>query len=75
MTTNANTYTLKLDRLYLCDLELACTCIVIDARRVMESLPAGDYRKEHVLPGTIEKWQRLHDMVAAQIDEQDNATA
>lgn len=64
-------YTLSLDRLEICDLLLACTAIVVDARMEMESADCNQYRKEHVLPGTIEKWQKLHDIVDKQLDDQD----
>lgn len=65
-------YTITLDRIELCDLMLACTGIVIDAKQEMENDPdCPQYRREHVLPGTIQKWQRLHDLIEAQIDEID----
>lgn len=65
-------YLLSLDRLYICDLMLACTHIVWDARHEMASDPdCPQYRREHVLPGTIEKWQALHDLLADQLDRQD----
>ncbi len=69
---NTTNYTITLDRNELCDLMLACTGIVIDARIEMENDPnCPKYRREHVLPGTIKKWQRLHDLIEAQIDEID----
>lgn len=68
-TTN---YTITLDRSELCDLMLACTGIVIDARIEMESDPdCPQYRREHVLPGTIKKWQRLRDLIEVQLDQID----
>ena len=67
-----NLYTIRLDRSKICDLLLACTGIKIDAMNEMEHDPnCPKYRREHVLPGTIEKWQNLHDMLEAQLDAQD----
>lgn len=69
---NTTNYTITLDRNELCDLMLACTAIVIDSRNEMENdLSCSKYRREHVLPGTIQKWQRLHDLIEAQIDKID----
>ena len=65
-------YTLKLTRLQICDLLLACTHIKCNAIYEMKNDPeCSDYRREKVLPGTIAKWGNLHDLIEAQLDEQD----
>ena len=64
-------YLLSLDRLHICDLMLACTHIVWDARDEMRDPECPEYRREHVLPGTVEKWQSLHDLLEKQLDKQD----
>lgn len=69
---NENEYTLKLSRLEVCDLMQACTHIVIESRAEMENdSECPEYRKTVVLPGTIAKWQKLHDKVEKQLDGQD----
>lgn len=68
-----NNYLLSLNRLELCDLLMACTHIVINSRDEMLNDPdCPEYRRTHVLPGTIEKWQSLHDKIEKQLDKQDN---
>lgn len=65
-------YTLNLDRHQICDLLLACTHIICNAREEMEHDPnCPEYRREHVLPGTIKKWKNMHDALAEQLEEQD----
>lgn len=65
-------YLLILDRLEICDLMMACTGIVCDARTEMSSDPdCPQYRREHVLPETIKKWQALHDLLEKQLEKQD----
>ena len=66
-----NNYLLSLSRLDICDLMLACTAIVIDSQDEMNSPDCNKYRRENVLPGTIEKWQTLHDRLAKQLEKQD----
>ena len=67
-----NKYLLSLDRLQICDLMLACTHIIWASRDEMEKDPdCPAYRREHVLPGTIKKWQALHDLLEKQLDKQD----
>lgn len=69
---NTEKYTLNLDRLEICDLLLACTHIVCESITEMRNdQECPEYRREHVLPATIEKWKKLHDLVEAQLDEQD----
>lgn len=69
---DGNKYLLSLDRLYICDLMLACTHIVWGAREEMERDPdCPEYRRTHVLPETVKKWQALHDLLADQLDRQD----
>lgn len=66
---NDNAYVVSVSRLEICDLMLACTHIVCAAREEMTSDPTcPEYRREHVLPGTIEKWQALHDKLERQLD-------
>ena len=65
---------IQLDRLSVCDLMLACTEIVIGCKMEMTSDATDkitEYRRAHVLPDTIKKWQRLHDAVEKQLDEHD----
>lgn len=65
-------YLLNLDRIELCDLMLSCTAIIIDARKEMEHDPnCSEYRRKNVLPGTIRKWQTLHDKIKKQLEIQD----
>ena len=64
---NENAYTLTLSRLEICDLLLSCSMIAIDAEREAASADCDDYRKNHVLPGTIKKWRSLHDKLSAQL--------
>ena len=67
-----NTYTLKLSRHEICDLLLACTSIKCDAMNEMKNdADCPEYRRNNVLPKTIEKWGNLHDLLEAQLDEQD----
>lgn len=69
---NDDKYILNLDRLHICDLMLACTHIIWDAKDEMANDPnCPEYRREHVLPGTIKKWQDLHDLLEKQLDKQD----
>ena len=66
---NEKNYVLSLDRLEVCDLMLACTSIIFDARTEMEKDPdCPEYRRSVVLPGTIKKWQALHDKLKKQLD-------
>lgn len=66
---NENNYILSVKRTEICDLMMACTSIIISARVEMKTDPTcSEYRKNHVLPHTIEKWQRLHDKLKAQLD-------
>lgn len=66
--------TIQLDRLSVCDLLIACTEIVIECKMEMASDVTDkitEYRRAHVLPDTIKKWQKLHDAVEKQLDEHD----
>lgn len=66
---NDNAYVVSISRLEICDLMLACTHIVCAAREEMTSnLSCPEYRRDHVLPGTIKKWQALHDKLKRQLD-------
>ena len=65
-----NNYKLKISRTEICDLMLACTGIVIDARTEQRD-PNTDSTRQKVLAATVEKWQSLHDKLKAQLDEQD----
>lgn len=69
---NESNYLLSLNRLEVCDLLLACTNIICASREEMLKDPdCPEYRREHVLPETIKKWQALHDKVERQLDRQD----
>lgn len=72
---NENTYTLQLTRLEICDLMLACTRIFCEAREEMQSPDCNEYRREKVLPGTVRKWEGLHDKVKRQLEAQDMGSA
>ena len=62
-------YVLSVSRLEVCDLMLACTHIVCGAREEIETDPdCPEYRRTHVLPETIKKWQALHDKLNRQLD-------
>lgn len=65
-------YTLNMHRTEVCDLMMACTALIIELENEMkhdETCP--QYRREHVLPESIKKWKRLHDMLKEQLDTQD----
>lgn len=67
-----NNYTLHLNRTDLCDLLMACTSIKIEARIEMDNDPnCSEERRTRILPNTIKKWERLHDILKTQLDEQD----
>lgn len=66
---NEKNYILSVDRLEVCDLMLACTHIVCAAREEMLNDPdCPEFRRTNVLPGTIKKWQALHDKLEKQLD-------
>lgn len=66
---NDNDYVLSVSRLEVCDLMIACTHIIFAARDEMINDPdCSEYRRTHVLPGTIKKWQKLHDKLDRQLD-------
>lgn len=71
LSQNVRTYKLSLKRSEICDLMLACTQIVEIANAEMRDPECGEYRQTVVLPGTIRKWQALHDDLKNQLDEQD----
>lgn len=64
---NDKIYSLTLSRGEVCDLLLACTCIVSGATLEMNDPECPEYRREHVLPETIKKWQTLHDKIADEL--------
>lgn len=68
---NNNGYFLYLQRGEICDLLIACTSIVSEADREMKDPECPEYRREHVLPGTIQKWQKLHDKLFKQLEIMD----
>lgn len=66
---NEKNYVLSVSRLEVCDLMLACTGIVCDMRTEMLTDPdCPEYRRNHVLPESMKKWQRLHDKLKKQLD-------
>lgn len=68
-----NNYTLKLNRSDICKLLTACTNIMIDMRTEMEyDEECPEYRRRHVLPESIKMWEKLHDLIETQLDEQDS---
>ena len=67
-----NEYILKLSRLEICDIMLACTSIKLSARDEMLNDPdCPEYRRDVVLPGTIKKWEALHDNIERQLNGND----
>ena len=68
---NEKDYTLTVSRLEVCDLMLACSQIICGAWDEMRSPDCDEYRKKHVLPGTVKKWQALHDKLDKQLSAQD----
>lgn len=71
---NLEEYTLTLTRRDLCDLMLACTQIEWAARDEMKSADVNEYRRDIVLPGTVAKWEALHDKIEEQLDRLDAET-
>ena len=71
---NEDNYTVTLSRLDICDLLLACTEIKFSALDEMKQKDCPEYRRDHVLPGTVAKWQRLHDKLHEQLDILDAGT-
>lgn len=67
---NRNEYTLKLARVKICDLMIACSGIIRGAREEQNDPETSDTRKE-ILNNTITKWKGLHDELKRQLDEQD----
>ena len=65
---NEKNYVLSISRLEVCDLMLACTNIVCGAMEEMHDPNCNEYRRQHVLPGTVKKWQALHDKLEKQLD-------
>lgn len=71
MSANERTYLLSISRLDVCKISMAITSLIIDMRRELNDPECNEYRKEHVLPQSIEMWQKLHDKVNDQLDRQD----
>ena len=61
---------LNLTRSEVCDLMLSTTSIVCGARAEMNDESTSEERK-NILDGTIKKWQSLHDIIRAQLEEND----
>lgn len=68
--TNQDTMTLKLSRIEVCDLLIACTAIEWEAREEQAAAETSETRRE-ILNGTIKKWEELHDIIKKQLDEFD----
>ena len=68
---NSSEYTLSLKRIQICDLMVACSGIIQEAKDEQRRPETSDTRKE-ILEGTIKKWKRLHDELKRQLDEQDS---
>ena len=67
-----NEYTITLNRQDISRLLLACTSIIVDSRFEMTNDPkCPEYRKTEVLPATIKMWQKIHDNLEKQLQEQD----
>lgn len=67
---NEKTYTVKVNRLKVIDLMMACTSIWGDAMTEMND-PNTSADRKAVLDGTVKKWKALHDELKEQLDEQD----
>lgn len=67
---NGKTYTIKIQRLKMIDLMMACTSIWGDAMTEMND-PNTSADRKAVLEGTIKKWKALHDELEEQLDAQD----
>ena len=67
---NSSEDTLCLKRIQICDIMMACTGIVLEAREELSAADVSISRME-TLEGTIKKWTRLHDELKRQLDEQD----
>lgn len=65
-------YTLNLNRGDICRVMTAITSLVLDMETEMKSEDCNEYRREHVLPGSIKMWRDLHDEIEKQLDEQDS---
>lgn len=64
---NGKTVNVKMERIELCNLLLATTCIANDARHELAAVETTEERKS-VLQGTIKHWRDLHDMLKSQLD-------
>ena len=67
---NEKTYTLKVNRIKVVDLMMACTSIWADATTEMNDPNTSEDRKK-VLEGTVRKWKGLHDELKEQLEAQD----
>lgn len=67
---NGEMMNLRMTRLEMCDLMLATTNIVVEARTEMNDPDTTETRKK-ILEGTIEKWTTLHDKISEQIKQFD----
>jgi hypothetical protein len=72
MTYNALTVNLKLSRLDVCDLLIACTVIRHDMEDEIRDPATTDGRRD-VLRQSIPKWEDLHDKLKRQLDDFDSA--
>jgi len=61
---------IELSRTTICNLMIAATCIKHDAMAEMND-PNTTPDRQNILRGTIKKWQKIHDELEAQLDEQD----
>lgn len=68
---NAEEYTITMQRGDITRLMQACTAIIIEMQDEMRNPETNEYRRERVLPNSIQMWQRIHDEVERQFDEQD----
>lgn len=67
---NGEMMNLRMTRLEMCDLMLATTNIVVEARTEMNDPDTTETRKK-ILEGTIKKWTTLHDKISEQIKQFD----
>lgn len=67
---NGEMMNLRMTRLDMCDLMLATTNIVAEARTEINDPDTTETRKK-ILEGTIKKWTTLHDKISEQIKQFD----
>jgi hypothetical protein len=65
---------LKLKRIDMLDIQVAITGLIWSMKHEMKDERTDDYRKNVVLPQSIQKWETLKAECVRQFEEQDGAT-